>query len=64
MMYVDYHFHIDGSEGNVIRFDKEFNCKNDNLTIEDGALYKAEVSEDGKLVFKKTDKIVEFIASK
>lgn len=64
MMYVDYHFHIDGFEGKTIRFDKEFNCKNDNLTIEDGALYKAEVSEDGKLVFKKTDKLVEFIASK
>ena len=64
MMYVDYHFHIDGFKGDIIRFDKEFNCKNDNLIIEDGALYRAEVSEDGKLVFKKTDKLVEFIASK
>ena len=49
MLYMDYTFHID-EQGNSILFDKELNVKE---LIEDGASFKAQVNENGRLVLVK-----------
>lgn len=49
MLYMDYTFHID-EQGKSILFDKELNVKE---LIEDGASFKAQVNENGRLVLIK-----------
>tara|TARA_R110000868_G_scaffold279763_3_gene539820 strand:- start:1987 stop:2148 length:162 start_codon:yes stop_codon:yes gene_type:complete len=45
MMYMDYFFHID-KRGNSIQFDRELDVSD---IIEDGAKFKAQVNENGRL---------------
>ena len=49
MLYMDYVFHID-EQGNSILFDKELDVKE---FIEDGASFKAQVNENGRLTLVK-----------
>jgi len=49
MLYMDYTFHID-EKGNSIMFDRELDVKE---LIEDGASFKAQVNENGRLVLVK-----------